>query len=417
MLVDRFGPRIVYSILLVVSGLLCLVFALSSTFEQLAIARFLMGFVGAGFVIGIRLISEWFPAKEVGIAEGVYGGWGNFGSAAAAMSLPGISLLFGGENGWRYAVASVGMLAIAYSVVFYLQVTDTPRGSTYFKPKRTGGMEVSTLKDLILYIALNIPMFLALALLNWKLGAGNLALLSSTASYTIYALLIVGFFYQTYSAIKINVEVLKCDAPDFEKYKFSQVAVLSIAYFVTFGSELAVVSMLPIFFMDTFSLGLLQAGMLASGFAFMNLLARPLGGLISDKFGRKKSLLVFVVALAVGYWTLGQINAEWPLLLAVIATMVCSFFVQSGEGAVFSVVPLVKRRLTGQIAGITGAYGNVGAVFFLTMLSFLSTQVFFYIMAISALIAVVIIFVVMEEPAGHMVEYLPDGTVQMIEVT
>ena len=83
MLVDKFGPRAMYALLLMASGVLCAFFALAQTFEQLALARFLMGFVGAGFVIGIRLVGEWFPAKEVGLAEGIYGGWGDFGSAAA----------------------------------------------------------------------------------------------------------------------------------------------------------------------------------------------------------------------------------------------------------------------------------------------------------------------------------------------
>ena len=45
-------------------------------------------FFGFGFVIGIRLVSEWFPANELGTAEGIYGGWGNFGSAVAAFTLP-----------------------------------------------------------------------------------------------------------------------------------------------------------------------------------------------------------------------------------------------------------------------------------------------------------------------------------------
>ena len=58
-------------------------------------------------------------------------------------------------------------------------------------------------------------------------------------------------------------------------------------------------------------------------------------------------------------------STGWPVWLAVVAAMVCSFFVQAGEGAVFAVVPLIKRSLTGQIAGMTGAYGNVGAVIYL----------------------------------------------------
>lgn len=118
-LVDKFGPRIVYSALLVISGLLCLAFASAQSFEQLALLRFAMGFVGAGFVIGIRMVGEWFPARQVGLAEGVYGGWGNFGSAAAAFTLPTIALVvFGGELGWRFAIASTGVVAFAMAYSF-----------------------------------------------------------------------------------------------------------------------------------------------------------------------------------------------------------------------------------------------------------------------------------------------------------
>ena len=84
-LVDQYGPKRTYSALLTIGAIPCFLFATANDFEQLALARFLLGFVGAGFVIGIRMIGEWFPAKQVGIAEGIYGGWGNFGSAAAAM--------------------------------------------------------------------------------------------------------------------------------------------------------------------------------------------------------------------------------------------------------------------------------------------------------------------------------------------
>jgi NNP family nitrate/nitrite transporter-like MFS transporter len=104
-------------------------------------------------------------------------------------------------------------------------------------------------------------------------------------------------------------------------------------------------------------------------------------------------------------------------LLAVMVTMGCSFFVQSGEGAVFAMVPLVKRRLTGQVAGMAGAYGNVGAVSFLTVLSFVSPQIFFLVIAAAAVVTFVAVAFILDEPEGHMAEILPDGTVQMIEVT
>ena len=417
MLVDHFGPRRMYSLLLAIGAFLCFGFAFADEYETLAIMRFLLGFVGAGFVIGIRMVSEWFPAKQVGVAEGIYGGWGNFGSAGAAMLLPTVALWFGGEDGWRYAIATTGVLALVYAMIFFFSVSDTPKGSTYFKPKKSGGMEVTSKGDFFLYLFMNIPMYAALAVLTWKLGPSNLNMLGSATTVLIYATLVGVYLFQTVRIYQINSHVFHKEVPEIERYSFKQVAVLDLAYLVTFGSELAVVSMLPLFFLDTFELSTRTAGLLASGYAFMNLVARPGGGLISDKFGRRKTLLILIAGLTGGYLVLGNVDSSWPIGLAVIATMACSFFVQAGEGAVFAMVPLVKRRLTGQVAGMAGAYGNVGAVSFLTVLSFVSPQIFFFTIAAAAAIVFVTVFMFLDEPKGHMHEVLPDGTVQMIEVT
>ena len=96
--------------------------------------------------------------------------------------------------------------------------------------------------------------------------------------------------------------------------------------------------------------------------------------------------------------------------------MCCSFFVQAGEGAVFAMVPLIKRRMTGQIAGMAGAYGNVGAVTFLTVYSFVDASTFFMIIGASAAVVFGIVQFI-EEPQGHTTEVMEDGTVQKIEVS
>ncbi|WP_027873975.1 NarK family nitrate/nitrite MFS transporter [Spongiibacter marinus] len=417
MLVDRYGPRIIYSALLVSGGAMCIAFAFADSYETIALLRFLMGFIGAGFVIGIRLVGEWFPARQVGLAEGVYGGWGNFGSAAAAMTLPTLALMFGGDDGWRYAIASTGVMAMIYGVFFYSRARNTPKGSTYFKPKKSGGLVVTSKRDLVFYIAMCIPMYLALAVLTWKLSPSNLGMLNGVAAMALYGVLVVLFIVQVSQILRVNHDVLNnVEIPAMQKYPFKQVAILNVAYLVTFGSELAVVSMLPLFFMETFELTAVKAGMLASGFAFMNLVARPSGGYLSDRFGRRRSLSILICGLAVGYMLLSQITSTWPLLLAVLATMCCSFFVQAGEGAVFAIVPLVKRSMTGQIAGMTGAYGNVGAVIFLTVLSFVDASSFFMVIAAcAAFVFVAVQF--MEEPQGHIAEYNDDGSVALIEVS
>ncbi len=416
-LVDKFGPRVTFSTLLVLSSFICFAFALSNSYEQLALFRFLLGFVGAGFVIGIRLVGEWFPAKQVGVAEGIYGGWGNFGSAAAAMTLPSLALFIGGDDGWRYALMIIGGIAGLYGLFFYYAARNTPKGSTYFKPKKSGGLEVTSWKDFYFYLLMNIPMFIALAVLAWKLSPAGVKLFSTNAMYGIWVALAVIFVIQVKSIWRVNKENLTHGVAELEKYDFKQVAILDIAYFVTFGSELAVVSMLPLFFLETFEgISAVQAGLLASGFAFMNLVARPTGGFLSDKFGRRKSLMIFIGGLALGYLLLSNIDSSWMIAGAVVATMCCSFFVQAGEGAVFAMVPLVKRRMTGQIAGMAGAYGNVGGVTYLTVLSFVDYSTFFLVISASA---AVIFFACwfLKEPKGHMTEVGADGTVHLIDVT
>ncbi|MFW8631868.1 NarK family nitrate/nitrite MFS transporter [Vibrio natriegens] len=416
MFTDRFGPRIVYSALLAICSIPCFMFAFADSFIQAAIARFLLGFIGAGFVIGIRLVSEWFPHNQLGTAEGIYGGWGNFGSAAAAFTLPTLALVFGGEDGWRYAIALTGVMSLLFSVVFYKNVSDTPKGATYFRPKHLSAMEVTSKGDFFFLLAMKVPMYAVLALLAWKLSPSNINMLEQGVVNAIYAGLALLYVIDANQVWKVNKSIFKKPVEPIHQYKFKQVAVLNVLYFATFGSELAVISMLPLFFSETFELSPVVAGMVASAYAFMNLMSRPGGGLISDKFGRKLTLLILTAGLAVGYFLMGQVNESWPVWLAVAAAMSCSFFVQAGEGAVFATVPLIKRRMTGQIAGMTGAYGNVGAVTYLTILSFVSYQTFFFVIAGTAVIGFAALMF-MEEPTGKIAEVNEDGSVTLIDVS
>lgn len=416
MLTDRYGPRLVYAALLIVCSIPCFMFALADNFAQAAIARFMLGFIGAGFVIGVRLVSEWFPAKELGSAEGVYGGWGNFGSAVAAFTLPLIALAVGGDDGWRYAVALTGIISLVFGFIFYVNVRDTPKGSTYFKPKNIGALEVTSVSDFYLLIIMKLPMYAALALLNWKLSPAGVEMYGELVTNIAYVSLVALLAYELKHVWAVNKNLFKEEVPELHRYKFKQVAVLNVLYFATFGSELAVVSMLPLFFSETFHLSPIYAGMVASAYAFMNLMSRPGGGWISDRFGRKPTLLILTAGLAMGYFAMSWVDGTWPLWLAVVTVMACSFFVQAGEGAVFAVVPLIKRRLTGQIAGMTGAYGNVGAVVYLTVLSFVDYSVFFSVIAVTA-VGGFLVLLMMEEPSGQIAEVMEDGSVQMIDVS
>lgn len=416
MLVDKLGPRLSYAGILVISGLLCLLFAFATSFEMLALARFLLGFVGAGFVVGIRMISEWFPARQMGLAQGIYAGLGNFGSAAAAFLVPALALAFGGAESWRWAVALTGVISVVYGVVYYFSVTDTPKGSTYFTPKKTGAMEVTSPGDLTLYIAVQAPMFLALGVLAWQLGFGKLKLLSEPVTWTVWAVLAGLYLYQVAQIWRINRHVLREPVPEIHRYRFAQVAILCLMYMVSFGGELAVVSMLPLFFKDTFELSLQNAGFVAGCFAGTAFVTRPFGGWLSDRIGRKRALVIVLIGMVVGYAVMSVMDAAKGLWFAIPVMLATSVFVNGANGTVYAVLPIIKRRLTGQIAGIAGAYGNVGSVIFLLVLSFASPSWLFLSISVAAAVTLIAVIAFFREPDRAIAEILPDGTVTMIEV-
>ena len=417
MLVDKLGPKIMFSSILVLGGLISIAFSWMQSYEQLALMRFFAGFIGAGFVVGIRMISEWFPAKQTGTAQGIYGGWGNFGSAGAMFTLPFVAASFGDVDGWRYAITIASVLAIVYGVIYYFNVSNTPKGSTYFKPKKSGAMEVSSLGNLILYIVMNIPLYLALALLTWKLSPTKMGLISLETSWAVYVALIAMFGVQLVKIWHVNAEIIKNPVPEQHRYKFKQVAILDWAYLVTFGTELAVVSVLAMFYVDWFELPKITAALLAGVYPFINLFARPGGGWISDKIGRKLTLMITFSGIAVSFLALGNVDKDtWSITWVVGLTILGGIFSKAGSGAIFAMVPLIQRRLTGQIAGMVGAFGNVGAVMFLTVNTLVEYDEFFMIIGIVSIIVLALIVLFLDEPKGHMTEVLDDGTVEIIKL-
>jgi NNP family nitrate/nitrite transporter-like MFS transporter len=152
-------------------------------------------------------------------------------------------LWFGGDDGWRYAMAVTGGLSVIFAVIFYFTVTDTPKGAMYYKSKHIGAMEVTSRGDLLLLIIMKIPMYAAMALLVWKLSSPAIDMLEAEISYAIYVGLVALYFIDIKQLWLANRKVLTEPVPAIHRYSFRQVAVLNVLYFTTFGSELAVVSM------------------------------------------------------------------------------------------------------------------------------------------------------------------------------
>lgn len=415
--VDKIGPRLMFAALLLVTGVFSFFFAFAQSYAALAVARFLLGLSGAGFVVGIRLIGEWYPARETGLAQGLYAGLGNFGSAAGALVLPWVASLYGGAEGWRYAVAITGAISIIYAAVFYAGVRDMPKGSTYFSPKKMGAMEVTSRADFLLYCVMQAPLTMTLALLAYRLGPAGMMIMRGTATLLCYVVLAAIFAFQIYDTWRINKSIFTTQVAAIHQYKFQQVAVLDFVYFVTFGSELAVVSILPLLFKDTFGFSLSTAGFLGASFGLTTFFARPGGGYLSDIFGRKNTMLVCLMGTTIGYFAMSAMGPTTGPAFAVVATVFCSLFVNAGNGAVYAMLPMIKRRLTGQIAGMVGAFGNVGGVLFLTVYAGYDASTMLSVAGVSSALALALVFLFVENPQGQICEEMPDGTIAMIDVT
>jgi MFS transporter, NNP family, nitrate/nitrite transporter len=404
-LLDRYGPRITYSFLLIFALVPSIATAVAQDFNQMVVARLLMGIVGAGFVLGIRMVSEWFPPKDSGIAQGIYGGWGNFGAFGAEFILPFIAtstaFLAGGANNWRLTMVLTGAISAIYGIIYFNTVTDTPPGAEYHRPERYGAMEVTSAKDFYGLLVMNFGLIFVLGLLAWQLAQPKLQFFNTGQMYGIWLLLACLYAYQSYQAWLVNREIVlgKKQFPPAECYQFSQVALLQFTYITNFGAQLATVSMLPLFFERTFALPHAIAATIAATSPFLNLCSRPAGGLMSDRLGsRKWTMTLLSLGFGISYTIACQIDRTWNLPLVVVLSMFAALFVQAASGATYAIVPLVKKEITGQVAGNVGAYGNFGGVVYLTIFSLTDTPTLFAAMGVGGLVCTLLCAFFLKEP-------------------
>jgi NNP family nitrate/nitrite transporter-like MFS transporter len=162
--------------------------------------------------------------------------------------------------------------------------------------------------------------------------------------------------------------------------------VLTLAYAACFGIEITVDNVAAIFFVDHYNASLIAAGALAGIFGFMNIFARALGGIFSDKIGRRyglrgKGLLLaaFLLLEGLGIILFAQAGS---LGMAILCMLFFALFLKMANGGTYSIVPFINKDAIGSVAGIVGAGGNIGAMLvgFLFKSSTISyAQAFLYI--------------------------------------
>jgi MFS transporter, NNP family, nitrate/nitrite transporter len=301
-LVDKYGPRIVYTWLLILCAIPVLLIGTSQSYSSFILFRLAIGVIGASFVITQFHTSVMFAPNIKGTANATAGGFGNAGGGAANFFMP---LIAGGltaagfcskEDSWRFAMIVPGVLLLVCAWLYYRYTKDTPAGDY-----KEIGYEVNTKKNTFLI------------------------------------------------AIK-----------DYRTW------VLTIAYAACFGVEITVDNFAPIFFTDTFGASLAIAGMCAGIFGWINIFARPMGGIVADKIGKVwgydgKSLLLSILLLLEGIGLIWFAKSG-NIGMAIFMMFFFGLSLKMANGATYSLVPFVSPIAVGSVAGIVGAGGNIGAM-------------------------------------------------------
>ena len=307
-LCDKIGPRICYSLLLILGSIPVMFIGMSQSYESFLLFRLAIGVIGASFVVTQYHTSVMFAPNVVGTANATVAGWGNMGGGATLMVMPLIFAAFVGagymdEQAWRYAMVVPGVALFIMGFVYYFYTQDTPDGN------------LSDLRK-------NNPEYQA------KIGEAKGSFWSACKDYRVW--------------------------------------ILFLAYGACFGIEITIDNIATLYFVDNFHLGLKEAGLIAGLFGMMNIFARALGGIFGDRAGKKFGLKgrIFILGTFLLFEGLGIILfSHMDSLVWAIATMLLfALFLKMSNGATYSVVPFINKKAVGAVAGIVGAGGNVGAV-------------------------------------------------------
>ncbi|GLG01166.1 MFS transporter [Alicyclobacillus hesperidum subsp. aegles] len=288
MLTDRFGGRIVYTVLMVYLVIPLFGISFAHHFGTFVFWEILLGVAGTSFAVGIGHVSAWYPPKQQGLVLGITA-LGNIGTAVAGFSIPVMFLHLGFANTARVLVIPVLIMAACLWLF-----------------TRDAKSEKATLEPTV-----------------------------------------------------NQANAMKLDAKGF--WTTSNLWVLSMFYFITFGGFVAFGNYLPTLLQSIYHMPPVSAGLRASGFVVLATALRPVGGYLADKIAPKNLLIMTfaVIAIMAAVFGFGMAN----MAVATIAALVISIMLGIGNGAVFKLVPTYFPHTTGKATGIIGAIGGMGGFF------------------------------------------------------
>lgn len=160
MLTDRFGGRLIFSIVMACSIVPAFLMGFVTAYWQLIACGFFIGIALASFSVGVGLVSGWYPPEQQGFALGVYGA-GNIGQSLAAFGSP----VLAAALGFKWGFWTFGVLLLVWLALFWLKAENAPRRA----PAKSFADVLKPLRDrqswmLSLYYFLTFGGFVAMAI-------------------------------------------------------------------------------------------------------------------------------------------------------------------------------------------------------------------------------------------------------------
>lgn len=119
---DRYGGRIVFLLVMIVSAIAMYLVSYCNTFTEFLWAGLGFGLCGTSFAVGIAYTSIWFPKEKQGTVLGIFGA-GNAGAAITSFGAPLVLnvLTNNGQNldGWRLLPRFYAGILILTCIIFW----------------------------------------------------------------------------------------------------------------------------------------------------------------------------------------------------------------------------------------------------------------------------------------------------------
>lgn len=158
-LTDRFGGRMIFSIVMACSVIPAMLMGFVSGYWQLVLCGLFIGIALASFSVGVGFVSGWYPPERQGTALGIYGA-GNIGQSLAAFGSP----LLAGWLGFKWGFWTFGLLLLVWLVVFLLGARNAPRRTAPKSVQATHPLRNTMSWVLSLYYFLTFGGFVAMAI-------------------------------------------------------------------------------------------------------------------------------------------------------------------------------------------------------------------------------------------------------------